>query len=152
MSLLVWEEAIEERLALGGPGAGGVQIPGLGSDCVHVEAVPDEVPMPRDQRQVKPYVCIWYGQRIRGNDGYRGLCGARGNAYRANLLVLVCAHVGTVQRGVVAQVSDLLHGFRPAGQGELEESSSTTIRRPLDISGVRGRIAVPVAYSGTVDL
>jgi hypothetical protein len=147
VSLLNWELAIEERLI-----NGDASVPGFGAANVFIEAVPDEVPIPRDQRQVKPYVVVWFGQRIRGNDGYRGICGVKGNASRANLLVMACAHVGTVQRGVVAQVSDLLHGFRPAGQGELEETSSTTIRRPLDISGVVGRIAVPVAFSGTVDL
>ena len=150
MSLRAWEIAIEERLKFGNPAAG---LAGFGSDAVFVSAVPDEAQVPRlPNRMVRPYVAIWYGQRIQGNDGYRSICGVRASAYRANFLVQVMAHDGSLNRDAVALVSDLLLGFKPAGQGELLESSSSTIRRPLDMSGVRGRISVPVAYSGTVDL
>lgn len=150
MSLRLWEIAVEERLMYGSPADGLV---GFGEDCVFVSAVPDESQVPRlPNRMIKPYVAIWYGQRIQGNDGYQALCGVRGSAYRANFLVQVMAHDGRLNRDAVALVSNLLMGFRPAGQGELLESSSSTIRRPLDMSGVRGRISVPVAYSGTVDL
>lgn len=134
----------------GDPGAG---LAGFGPECVFVAAVPDEDQIPRlPNRMVRPYVAIWYGQRIQGNDGYRALCGVKASAHRTNFLVQVAAHDGRLVRDAVALVSNLLLGFKPAGQGELAESSSTTIRRPLDISGVRGRISVPVAYSGTVDL
>ena len=148
MSLRDWEVAVEDRLVLGGDG-----VPGLGADAVFVEAVPDEAQIPRlANRQARPYVSVWFGQRIQGGEGYRGICGVRSNAHRSNFLVLCCAHDGNVCRDLVAQVSSLLMGFKPAGQGELVESSTTTLRRPLDISGVKSRIAVPVGYSGTVDI
>lgn len=150
MSLRPWEIAVEDRLTFGAPDE---NLAGFGADCVYVSAVPDEDQVPRlPNRQVKPYVVIWYGQRIQGNDGYRAICGVKASAYRANFLVQVQAHDGRLARDAVSLVSSLLLGFKPFGQGELLESSSSTIRRPLDISGVRGRISVPVAYSGTVDL
>lgn len=150
MSLRLWEVAIEQRLIEGDPANNRA---GFGEEAVFVSAVPDETQIPRlPNRMVRPYVALWYGQRIQGNDGYQALCGVKGSAYRANFLVQVQAHDGRLARDAVALVSNLLLGFRPAGQGELLESSSSTIRRPLDISGARGRISVPVAYSGTVDL
>lgn len=150
MSLRPWQVAIEERLIQGAPEEG---LAGFGSDCVFVSAVPDETQIPRlPNRQVRPYLVLWYGQRIQGNSGYQALCGVKGSAYRSNFLVQVQAHDGRLTLDAVALVSNLLLGYKPFGQGELLESSSSTIRRPLDISGVRGRISVPVAYSGTVDL
>jgi len=150
MSLRPWQLAIEDRLAFGSVDD---NLAGFGQDCVFVAAVPDESQVPRlPNRQVKPYVVLWYGQRIQGNSGYQAICGVKASAYRSNFLVQVQAHDGGLAMDAVALVSNLLLGFKPFGQGELLESSSSTIRRPLDISGVRGRISVPVAYSGTVDL
>lgn len=148
MDLLDWQLAIEERLRTGIPG----ELAGFSED-VWVEAVPDESQLPRlPNHQVRPYVCLWFGQRMDGNDGYMALTGELYSAKRSNFLVQVCAHEGALVLRTCAVVSRLLRGFRPASQGELKETASSTIRRPLDISGVKGRISVPIAYSGTVDL
>lgn len=146
MSLLGWKDAVLLRLSEGGDGN-----PGFGVEQVYEESVPDQSELGRmSDGRVRPFVSVWFGQRIGMGDGYRGICGVRNNAHMANFLVLVVGPDGRSTNRAKALVSELLWGYRPAGQGELEETSSTTIRRPLDISGVVSRNAVPIAYSGTV--
>ena len=147
MSLRPWKMAVQERLA-NGDGT----FPGFTEDRVFAEGVPEEGQLDRlTNRQVAPYVVVWYGQRVDGGTGYRSMCGVKGSAHRMYMLVQVCASDGVIVNQAVDLVSDLLIGFRPAGHGELSENSSATIRRPMDMSGVRSRYTVPVAYSGTVD-
>lgn len=147
MSLAPWKEAVIERL-----GSGDGTLPGFGVDRVYEEGVPDEQQLDRlTNRQVAPYIVVWFGQRVDGGTGYRGICDVREYAHRMYMLVQVMASDGKTVNRAVDLVSDLLIGFRPAGHGQLEESSAATIRRPMDISGVRSRYTVPVAYSGTVD-
>jgi hypothetical protein len=149
MSLTLWKEAVVERLRIGAPSE---SIPGFGADNVFYEGVPEEVQLNRlSNRQVTPYVAVWFGQRVGGTEGFRGVCGVKRNAHLMYMLVQVMASDGYTVNRAVDLVSDLLLGFRPAGHGELSEDSSATIRRPMDVSGVRSRYAVPVAYSGTVD-
>lgn len=146
MSLEPWKEAIIDRLMVGDGSS-----PGFGVDSVYEESVPDQARLPRmSDGRIRPYVAVWFGQRIGMGDGYRSICGVRGNAHLANLIVLIGAPDGRSTNRAKSLVSELLWGFRPAGHGELEETSSITIRRPLDISGVVARNTVPVAYSGTV--
>lgn len=146
MSLEPWKDAIVERLA---QGVG--TTPGFGAESVFKESVPDQSRLPRmSDGRIRPYLSVWFGQRIGMGPGYRGICGVRQNAHLANLIVFIGAPDGDTTNKAKALVSGLLWGFRPAGHGELEETSSITIRRPLDISGVSARNAVPVAYSGTV--
>jgi len=147
MTLRLWKEAVVDRLGLGGD-----SLPGFTPQLVFEEGIPEETQLERlTNRHVKPYVVVWFGQRVSGGDGYNSICGVRGSAHRMYMLIQVCSYDGGIVNQAVDLVSDLLIGFRPAGHGELSEDSSATIRRPMDISGVRSRYAVPVAYSGTVD-
>lgn len=150
MSLRLWQKAVEARLRAGIPG----QLMGFDNDTLWIEAAPDEAQLPRIPAtgQVRPYLCVWFGQRTDGTPPNRALTGELYSSKRSNFLVQVCAHDGNLVLDTMDVVSRLLRGYRPAGQGELQESSSTTIRRPLDISGVKSRISVPIAFSGTVDL
>jgi len=148
MSLAAWRADIIERLA-NGDGT----TPGFGINQVYQESVPEQSRLERmSDGRVRPYVSVWFGQRIGMGNGYRGICGVRMNAHRMNMIIMVGAPDGNTANKARDLISELLWGFRPAGQGELEETSSTTIRRPLDISGVDSRNAVPIAYSGTVDI
>lgn len=150
MSLTPWKDAVIERLAEGNPAE---SVPGFGAGNVFREGVPEEVQLERlSNRQVAPYVAVWFGQRVGGPAGFRGITGVRRNAHIMYMLVQVMASDGHTVNKAVDLVSDLLLGFVPGtGYGELSEDSSATIRRPMDVSGVRSRYAVPVAYSGTVD-
>lgn len=119
---------------------------------VFEEGVPERVRVAMDKSEiVKPYVCVWFGQRADGGPGSRPLCGVREASHRVPILVEVAAATGTVCNDAIAEVSRLLLGFRPAGQGELEETGAPTIRQPLDMSGASGRYQKPVAYTGLVD-
>lgn len=149
MSLRDWQKAVEERLRTGVPG----QVAGFGQLGVWVQAVPDEDQLPRlPNLQVRPYLVLWYGQRMDGSADYNAITGELYSAKRSNFLVQVCAHQGELVLDAMDAVTRILRGFRPVGQGELRESASATIRRPMDISGVNSRVSVPVAFSGTVDL
>lgn len=143
-----WKNAVLNRLADGGDG-----FTGFGPAQVYPHSIPDPTQLTKmSDGRVMPYITIWFGQRVGGGAGYNGLCGVRGNAHIMHFLAVVNAADGISIMNAVDHTSDLLRGYRPAGQGELEETSALTIRRPLDISGVDSRNTVPVAYSGTVDL
>lgn len=149
MTLRRWQQDVVDRLRNGLPG----EVAGFGVERVWLEAVPDEDQIPRlPNRQVVPYLVVWFGQRMDGTDAYNSIAGELCSAKRSNFLVQVCAHQGELVLDAMDIVSRLLRGFRPAGQGELREAASATLRRPMDISGVKGRVSVPVAFSGTVDL
>jgi len=147
-SLGQWKRAVIDRLAEGGEGA-----PGFGVESVYREGLADEDQLPRFENGIiKPYVSVWFGQRVSGNAGFQGITGVRDNAHRMHMMVVVNATDGHMVDTAVDLVSDLLLGFRPASQGELSEDGMQTIRRPSDMSGVRSRFSVPVGYSGTVDI
>lgn len=148
ISLAPWKKDVIDRLGLGGDG-----IPGFGVDSVFREGVSDEREIPRfPDGTHKPYVAVWFGQRISGGRGHQSIAGVRHSAHQMNMLVMTCAPDGDMGDQAVDMVSALLLGFCPAGQGELKEDGAPSIRRPMDMSGVRARFAVPVAYSGTVDI
>src|SRR5690625_1029936 len=142
-----WKQAILDRLAFGD-----VDTPGFGERSVYREGLADEDQLPRFENGIiKPYVSVWFGQRVSGNAGFQGITGVRDNAHRMHMMVVVNATDGHMVDTAVDLVSDLLLGLRPASQGELSEDRMQTIRRPSDRSGVRSRFSGPVGYSGTVD-
>lgn len=125
----------------------------LSPEQVFEEGAPEEDALPMyPNRMVKPYVVLWFGQRVRGGLGFDSLCGVLGSAHRALFIVQIAAATGEVCNDVSAAVADHLLGFRPAGQGELTEDSAPTIRQPLDTSGINSRYQRPIAFSGTVDV
>ena len=143
-----WKQAVIDRLSMGGDGT-----PGFGVESVYREGLADEDQLPRfDNGIIKPYVSVWFGQRVSGNSGFQGITGVRGNAHRMHMMVVVNATDGHMVDKAVDLASDLLLGYRPTEQGELTEDGMQTIRRPSDMSGVRSRFSVPVGYSGTVDI
>jgi hypothetical protein len=136
-----WQLAIVDRLAEVFP-----------DNQVFEEGPPEEDYLPMyPNRMVKPYVIVWFGQRVDGGPGFNSVCGVLGSAHRGLFLVQVCAATGRMVNDAAAAVSQALIGFRPAGQGELKEDSAPTIRNPLDMSGVNTRYQVPLAYNGIVD-
>lgn len=142
MNLRDWEKDIIGRLKLF-----------IAPEQVFEESVPEESEIPRfSNTMVKPYVVLWWGQRVQGGPGYQAVCGVRGSAHIVTFLVQLAASNGPMGRDLAAVVSNALLGYRPLGQGELREDSMPTIRNPLDISGAYARDRVPLAYSGTVDL
>lgn len=148
LSLAPWKEDVINRLRYGGDG-----IPGFGEDSVFREGPSDEDQMPRfADGTIKPYVSVWFGQRVTGGRGHKGITGVRNNAHEMHMMVVAAATDGRTVDRAVDLVSELLLGFRPANQGELEEDGMQTIRRPADMSGIRTRYAVPIGYSGTVDI
>lgn len=125
----------------------------LDASQVFEESVPETDQLPRfDTTMAKPYVVLWWGQRVDGGIGHNSLCGVLHSSHKALFLIQLVAPTGPMGRDLAALVSDALLGYRPAGQGELTEDSMPTIRNPLDISGAANRIRVPLAFSGTVDL
>lgn len=125
----------------------------LGAENVYEESVPEiEQLSMTDYGMVKPYAVLWFGQRIQGGPGFRSMCGTRHSAHRALFYVQIGAPTGEVANDVAAAVSDSLLGYRPVGQGELDEDISPTIREPLDMSGVNPRIQTRIAYSGIIDI
>jgi hypothetical protein len=125
----------------------------LSPEQVYEEGPPDEDALPMyPNRMVKPYVVVWFGQRVSGGIGYDALCGVRESAHVSMFITQVVAATGEVCNDVSVVVADHLLGFRPADQGELREDSAPTIRQPLDVSGVNSRYQRPIAFSGTVDL
>lgn len=143
-----WKNAVLDRLIDGGDG-----LAGFGTDQVFAHSIPDPTQLPKmSDGRVMPYIAIWFGQRVGGGPGFNGVCGVRANAHVMHFLAVINAADGVSTMNAVDHTSELLRGYRPASQGELEETSALTIRRPLDISGVDSRNTVPVAYSGTVDL
>lgn len=147
MSLAQWKADVIERLAYGTD-----EIPGFGPESVFREGVVDEATLPRfDNANPKPYAVVWFGQRALIRNDYSA-CGILGSAHRMFMIVQSCAYHGVMVDQAVDLTSNLLLGFRPAGQGELHEDSSMTIRRPLDISGARSRYTIPTSFSGIVDI
>lgn len=149
MSLTQWKADVVDRLAYGDGTTSG-----FGPGCVHREGVVDEKSLERfsdRNRNVKPYAVVWFGQRSKIRADLSS-CGYRGSAYRMLLVVQACAYTGAMADQAVDLVSELLMGFRPDSQGELQEDSSMTIRRPMDMSGVRSMYAIPVAFNGIVDV
>lgn len=125
----------------------------IAEDQVFEESVEEEARLPRfDNTMVKPYVVLWWGQRVRGGGGHNALAGVRKSSHVAEFIAQLIAPTGAMNRELARLVSGSLLGYRPLGEGELMEDSAPTIRNPLDISGVSARNRTPLAYSGTVDL
>lgn len=101
---------------------------------------------------IAPYVVVWYGGSISEGPGHRGICGIR-NDSRMGLLHIEC--VGTLFQHALDlgdEVRDALVGFKPAGEGELEEDGAPTIRNPISTTtGVDVRYSYPLAFTGTVN-
>lgn len=145
-----WKKSILDRLAFGDVDR---DTPGFGEKSVYREGLADEDQLPRFENGiVKPYVSVWFGQRVAGNMGFQGITGVRQNAHMMYFMAVVNATDGYMVDQAVDLTSDLLLGFRPMGQGELSEDGMKTIRRPADMSGVRSRFSVSVGYSGAVDI
>lgn len=122
-------------------------------DQVWEGSVPQESQLAKfDNDMVKPYVVVWFGQRVNGGPGFNSTCGVRSSAHMTTFIVRVAAPTGEMVNDAAALVSDALFGFRPLNQGELQEDGAPTIRDPLEMSGVNPRYFFPIAYRATVDL
>lgn len=141
VSLRAWQKDIMERIQ---------EL--LPAERIFEEGVPDETALPMyEGGRVKPYVVLWWGQRVDGGLGFNTLCGVQENAHTVPFIVQVCGPTGTAVMDLKEALADVLRGYEPLGEGQLREDGAGTIRQPLDMSGVNSRYQVPLSMAGTVD-
>lgn len=144
-SMLDWQDAIHDRLALSLPGT-----------KVYLEGIPENSEQPRDPTGlIKPFLIIWFGQLTTLGDATTDLCGpsGTGDARSAGFLMQIVAPSGRALLQLENMVRGLLTGFVPAGQGPLMEGGSTNVRDPFPVGiGDTLRFYKPLFFSGTVTL
>jgi hypothetical protein len=143
MRLLPWQDAIMDELR----SALGVNIDVL--DGGYGES---EEPARLENGMIRPYVLVWFGGSIDAGPGFATIGGVR-QASRQGYLHVEC--VGTTMthaRQLGDLCRDALHGFRPDGEGELEEDGAPSIRNPISTTtGVDVRYSYPLAFHGVVN-
>jgi hypothetical protein len=101
---------------------------------------------------LQPYVLVWFGGSVDTGPGYETIGGVR-QASRLAMLHFEC--VGptfTMARDLGDEVRDALVGYRPDGEGELEEDGMPTIRNPISTTtGLDVRYAYPMTFKGIVN-
>lgn len=152
VSLLDWQLDIHRRVDNGLPNTP-VFLEGVGESN---EITPDPTGL------YKPTVILWFGQAIEmagfgGRLSVADLCGASkddsNTTKHATLLVQQVAPSGLALLQLSQAVRDLLVGYAPAGQGELTEVGTGTVRDPYPVGvGDTMRFYLAVGYRGTVNV
>lgn len=148
MTVFDWQMAIHQRLN-----------EGLPHTDVYLEGVPESTPVPKSPTGlIKPFLILMFGQLTdisSSGTQVADLCGQEENSgmpKQGNFLVQTVAHNGLTLLQLENLVRGLLTGFRPAGQGELNEEGLTTIRDPLPAGiGDTLRFYKPLFFSGVLN-
>lgn len=149
-SLLDWQLDIFNRLKTGLP-----------NTPVFAEGVPENEPIVKDPSGFyKPTLIIWFGQAVDpANFGGRlsvaDMCGRDGDSVTkaATFVVQVAAPTGLAILHLGQAVRDLLQGYAPAGQGELSEAGSGTVRDPYPLGvGDTLRFYLAIGFRGMVSV
>lgn len=121
---------------------------------VFIEGVPMNTEVPLDPTGlIQPMVIIWFGHILSRQPQLEGICGAENNLGNAIVIVECIAGNGRALLRLEDEVRHLLTGFRPAGQGELHEEGTTSVRDPGAVGiGLDIRFYKAVAYRGLVNV
>lgn len=151
VSLLDWQLDIYNRVRSGLPNTP-VYLEGVGESN---EVEPDPSGF------YKPTVILWFGQAF-NLSGFGGritvadLCGTSGDheiTKQAAFIVEAIAPSGLALLQLSQIVRDLLEGYSPVGQGELDEAGSGTVRDPFPVGvGTTLRFYLAIGYRGTVNV
>jgi hypothetical protein len=150
-SLLDWQLDIFHRLDTGLP-----------NTPVYLEGVPENTEIVKDPSAFyKPSLILWFGQAFDvsgfgGRISISDLCGSGadgGVTKQAAFIVESVAPSGLSLLQLAQAARDLLHGYRPAGQGELSEAGSGTVRDPYPVGiGDTLRFYLAIGYRGLINV
>lgn len=142
MDLGPWQDAILTRLE------DGMNV------RVFAEGIPMNSPSPVDPTGlIKPFIVIWFGSMIANNNPkMEGLCGVETSLRQCVFAVQSFAGNGRALLAVENQSRKLLTGYRPAGQGELYEEGSASVRDPSSVGlGIDIRFSKQSLWHGVVN-
>jgi hypothetical protein len=112
----------------------------------------DEVVGRLDNGMLQPYILVWFGGSVDTGPGYATIGGVRQESRLAMLHFECVGPTGTMARDLGDEVRDALVGFRPDGEGELEEDGMPTIRNPISTTtGLDVRYTYPMTFKGIVN-
>lgn len=120
---------------------------------VFAEGIPMNSPAPVDPTGlIKPFVVLWFGSLLTRNLLTEDLCGTENSVREAVFIVQSFAGNGRALLAVENQARTLLTGYRPAGQGQLFEAGSASVRDPSSVGlGIDIRFSKQSMYHGMVN-
>lgn len=133
---------------------------GLPNTPVYLEGIPESQDREPDPSGFyKPTVILWFGQAVDpagfgGRLSVADLCGTGGDGVtkQAAFLAEAVAPTGLSLLQLTQAVRDLLSGYAPAGQGELSEAGSGTVRDPYPVGvGDTLRFYLAIGFRGMVN-
>lgn len=152
VSLLDWQLEIYRRLDTGLP-----------NTPVYLEGIPESTEIVKDPSAfVKPSLILWFGQAFDlsgfgGRISVADLCGVSGNdkgvTKKAAFIVEAVCPSGLSMLQLCQAARDLLVGYSPLEQGEINEAGSGTVRDPYPVGvGDTLRFYGAVGYQGIVNV
>lgn len=142
MDLGPWHEAILDKLETGM------------AVRVFPEGIPMNSPSPVDPTGlIKPFIVVWFGSMLASNNPkMEDLCGSATSVREAVFIIQSFAGNGRALLAVENQARKLLTGFQPAGQGQLYEEGSASVRDPSSVGlGIDIRFSKQSMWHGMVN-
>lgn len=142
MDLGPWHDSILERLEQGM------------NVRVFPEGIPMNSPSPVDPTGlIKPFIVVWFGSMLASNNPkMEDLCGSATSVREAVFVIQSFAGNGRALLAVENQARKLLTGFQPAGQGQLYEEGSASVRDPSSVGlGIDIRFSKQSMWHGMVN-
>jgi hypothetical protein len=141
MDLGPWQDDILDRLEQGM------------NARVFAEGIPMNSPAPIDPTGlIKPFIVLWFGSLLTRNLLTEDLCGSQNSVREAVFIVQSFAGNGRALLAVENQARILLAGHRPAGQGQLFEAGSASVRDPSSVGlGIDIRFSKQSMWHGMVN-
>lgn len=120
---------------------------------VFAEGIPMNSPAPIDPTGlIKPFVVLWFGSLLSRDPLSEDLCGTETSIREAVFLLQSFAGNGRALLAVENQARILLTGHRPAGQGQLFEAGSASVRDPSSVGlGIDIRFSKQSMWHGMVN-
>jgi hypothetical protein len=120
---------------------------------VFAEGIPMNSPAPIDPTGlIKPFIVLWFGSLLTRNLLTEDLCGSQNSVREAVFIVQSFAGNGRALLAVENQARILLAGHRPAGQGQLFEAGSASVRDPSSVGlGIDIRFSKQSMWHGMVN-
>jgi hypothetical protein len=120
---------------------------------VFAEGIPMNSPAPIDPTGlIKPFIVLWFGSLISRDPLSEDLCGGETSVREAVFIVQSFAGNGRALLAVENEARKLLTGYRPAGQGQLFEAGSASVRDPSSVGlGIDIRFSKQSMWHGMVN-
>lgn len=143
MQLFPWQSDIHSRL-----------VDNLPNNDIYLEGMPEGTEATRmSNGMIRPYASIWFGQSTDAGPGNNNITGVRHSSRLALFRMEIVGPSGTSLLQFEDAIRDLLVGYKPDDQGELQEDGAPTIRDPAELgSGLDVRYRKFLAFSGIVNV